>query len=88
MATRKEMTTGTALKMAIGIATASAACLGVLFVVWYWTIGAVHPNWENLVVVAQRMNVFRLLGEAWVTVFVLLLPYFLMMVYKEDTRVG
>ncbi len=87
MAKRKEMTLGTAVRMAVSIATASAICLGILFVFWYWTIGAVHPTWNNFPVVAQRVNIFRVLGGAWLIVFLLLLPYFLMMAYKEDTRV-
>ena len=87
MATRREMTIGTAIKMAIGIATASTACLAVLFVFWYWTIGAVHPNWDNFLVVAQRMNIFRILGGAWFIVFLLLLPYLLMMAHRQESRI-
>ena len=87
MVRKKDMTLGTAMGLSVGIATACAACLGVLYVFWYWTIGAVHPTWNNFPVVAERMNIFRVLGGAWFIVFLLLLPYLLMMAYRQDSRI-
>ena len=87
MAKTKEMTLATALGLSVGIAIACSACLAGLFVVWYWTIGAVHPTWNNFAVVAARMNLTRVVLGAWLVVFVLLLPYLLMMAHRQETRI-